>query len=56
MKTVNCLGYGMGDPRSQGKIPVNGKKFISSEKRSDSLWSPNSLQFHARGIPSTKCI
>ena len=56
IKMVYCLGYGMDDPRSQDTIPGYSKKCICSEMCSGSFWRPNSLQFHARGIPSIKCI
>jgi hypothetical protein len=47
MTIVHRLGYGVDDPKSQGTTASKSKKFISSEKPSDSLWSPKSLQFHA---------
>jgi len=47
MTAAHCLGYGMDDLRSEDRIAGKSEKFIASEKRSDSLWSPNSLQFHA---------
>jgi hypothetical protein len=46
----------MDNLRSLGSTPGKSKTLISSEKRSDSLSSPNTLQFHAREIPSIKRI
>lgn len=35
-----------GRPRNCGSIPSNGKRFISSQKRSDHLWCPPGLSLH----------